>query len=69
MTKEEFKKLLNDSADEAFIIIQQIGDINNPIEAWTWCESILDAGMRRRIRENLIGRGRNPYTGKVENHE
>lgn len=66
MIESEFKKILNESADEALIIVRQLGSGNNPVEAWTMCEGILDAAMRRKIKERLQGSGRNPYTGKVE---
>ena len=51
MTHEEFKELLNKSA---------------PVEVWTATSGILDAVVRRRLRDKLIEAGRNPYTGKVE---
>lgn len=70
MTYEEFKKILCDSADEAFRLMKySYGvDRDNPIEVWTWTDEILDAVIRRRLRDKLIAAGRNPYTGKVENH-
>lgn len=66
MTRNELINLIALSADEALIIVRHFGDINNPIEAWTMCEGILDAAVRRKIGEQLKGSDRNPYTGKLE---
>lgn len=68
MTIDEFKELLNKSADEAFTTIKYLYgmDRENPVEVWTWTSGILDAVVRRRLRDKLIEAGRNPFTGRVE---
>lgn len=70
MTHDEFKELLNKSADEALKMMKYMYgvDRNNPVEIWTWTCGILDAVVRRRLRDKLIDAGRNPFTGKVEKH-
>lgn len=68
MTHEEFKELLNKSADEALKMMKYMYgvDRDNPIEVWTWTDGILDAIIRRKLKPKLIEAGRDPYTGKVE---
>ena len=68
MTVQEFKELLNESADEAFKQMKYAYgvDRDNPVEVWTATSGILDAVVRRRLRDKLIQAGRNPYSGKVE---
>lgn len=70
MTHDEFKELLNKSADEALKMMKYMYgvDRNNPVEIWTWTCGILDAVVRRRLRDKLIDAGRNPFTGRVEKH-
>ena len=70
MTHDEFKELLNKSADEALKMMKYMYgvDRNNPVEIWTWTCGILDAVVRRRLRGKLIDAGRNPFTGRVEKH-
>ena len=71
MTHEEFKELLNKSADEALKMMKYLYGVDreNPVEVWTATSGILDAVVRRRLRDKLIEAGRNPYTGKVEKRE
>lgn len=64
MTRDEFIDILTKSADEALTTVKQSGK-DNPIEAWTLCEGILDAAVRREIGKKLKENGRNPYTGAV----
>lgn len=68
MTHEEFKELLNKSADEALKMMKYLYGVDreNPVEVWTATSGILDAVVRRKLRDKLIQAGRNPYTGKVE---
>ena len=68
MTHEEFKELLNKSADEALKMMKYLYGVDreNPVEVWTATSGILDAVVRRRLRDKLIEAGRNPYTRKVE---
>lgn len=71
MTHEEFKELLNKSADEALKRMKYMYgvDRDNPVEAWTVTSGILDAVVRRRLRSKLIEAGRNPFTGRWKSHE
>ena len=39
-------------------------DRDNPIEAWTWTDGILDAIIRRKLKPKLIAAGRNQFTGE-----
>ena len=66
MTHDEFKELLNKSADEALKMMKYMYgvDRNNPVEIWTWTCGILDAVVRRRLRDKLIEAGRNQFTGE-----
>lgn len=66
MTHEEFKELLNKSADEALKMMKYMYgvDRDNPIEVWTWTDGILDAIIRRKLKPKLIEAGRDPYTGR-----
>lgn len=68
MTVQEFKELLNESADEAFRQMKYAYGVDreNPVEVWTATSGILDAVIRRNLRGRLIEEGRNPFTGKVE---
>lgn len=68
MTHEEFKELLNKSADEALKMMKYLHGVDreNPVEVWTATSGILDAVIRRNLRGRLIEEGRNPFTGKVE---
>lgn len=68
MTHEEFKAILLESAEEALRLMKfAYGvDRSNPVEVWTQTDGILDAAIRRRLRDKLIEAGRNPFTGKVE---
>ena len=68
MTHEEFKELLNKSADEALKMMKYLYGVDreNPVEVWTATSGILDAVVRRRLRDKLIQAGRNTYSGTVE---
>lgn len=68
VTTQEFKELLNESADEAFRQMKYAYGVDreNPVEVWTATSGILDAVIRRNLRGRLIEEGRNPFTGKVE---
>ena len=68
MTHDEFKDLLNKSADEALKRMKYMYGVDrgNPVEVWTWTDGILDAVIRRKLKPKLIEAGRNPFTGKVE---
>ena len=68
MTHEEFKELLNKSADEALKMMKYMYGVDreNPVEVWASTSGILDAGVRRRVRDKLIEAGRNTNTGKGE---
>ena len=73
MTQEDFKAILLESADEALRLLRLMKyaygvDRENPVEVWTWTCGILDAVVRRRLRDKLIDAGRNPFTGRVEKH-
>lgn len=65
MTREEFKAILLESADEAFRLMQYAYGVDreNPVEVWTRTDGILDAVIRRKLRDRLIAEGRNPFTG------
>lgn len=68
MTIDDFKTILCESADEAFRSMKfAYGvDRNNPVEVWARTSDILDAVIRRRLRESLKEAGRDPYTGRLK---
>ena len=68
MKIDEFKTILAESAEEAFRQMKWLPgvDRDNPVEVWVWTSGILDAIIRRRLRESLKEAGRDPYTGRLK---